>query len=399
MAYSCSTAPTAKVTFENVADVNRSEEMVELDLATLKSQMGVLNDASFVVYDASGNEIPSQITYDGKLIFQVEVGAMAKTTYKIKVGTPEKYESKVYGRQFPERLDDIAWENDRIAYRVYGPASQALDQKLYGYDVWTKSVTRMVLEERYKMDLDPAWRAKIAEVAKTDQAKADEMLRSVSFHVDHGTGMDAYNVGPTLGAGTLALMEKGKILYPYCYKDYEILEMGPLRLTVKLTYNPLTVADRNDVVETRTLTVDAGTQFVKTTVSYSNIKKSTPVVAGIVMAGAKGKQAKVSKKEGWATYADVDRLEEQGTIFVGTIFTAPARSAGIMPFVKDDPTFKGTGMTGHVSLIGEYIPNTDFVYYWGAAWEQYNVPTFEDWVALVESTSKAIKSPLVVTMN
>ncbi|MFR9594045.1 MAG: DUF4861 family protein, partial [Rikenellaceae bacterium] len=357
MAYSCSTVPTARLTFENTTDVDRVEEMVEVELATLKSSMGVMSDETFVVYSASGKEIPSQITYDGKLIFQVSVAPMSKSTYKIKVGTPAEYESKVYGRQFPERLDDFAWENDRIAYRVYGPASQVLDQKLYGYDVWTKSVTRMVLEERYKMDLDPVWRAKIAEVAKTDQAKADEMLRSVSFHVDHGTGMDAYNVGPTLGAGTLALMESGKILYPYCYKDYEILEMGPLRLTVKLTYNPLKVADRDDVVETRTLVVDAGTQFVKTKVSYSNIRKSTKVVAGIVMAGAKGKQAKVSKKEGFAAYADVDRLEEQGTIFVGTIFSAPARSAGIMPFVKDDPTYAGTGMTGHVSLIGEYIPN------------------------------------------
>ena len=29
------------------------------------------------------------------------------------------------------------------------------------------------------------------------------------------------------------------IVYPYCYKDCEILDNGPLRFTAKLVYNPL----------------------------------------------------------------------------------------------------------------------------------------------------------------
>ena len=43
------------------------------------------------------------------------------------------------GRQYPERLDDVAWENDRAAYRAYGPALQEKGARAFGYDIWTKS--------------------------------------------------------------------------------------------------------------------------------------------------------------------------------------------------------------------------------------------------------------------
>ncbi len=398
MAYSCSMTPTMKVTFENTTEVDRSEEMVELDIESVRSQLELAEGDAVVVYDASGTEIPSQITHDGKLIFQVDVKPTSKVTYKIKTGIPAEYESKVYGRKYPERLDDFAWENDRMAYRVYGPASQALDQKLYGYDVWTKSVPHMVLEERYRKDLDPAWRAEIAKVAETDQDKADEMLRSVSFHVDHGDGMDAYNVGPTLGAGTAALMSRGSILYPYCYETYEVLDNGPLRLTVNLRFGGVEVGRDENVIENRTIRADAGSQFNKTTIIYENLKRQTPIVAGIVMASSKSKQTKVSKEEGFAAYSDKDRDPSDGAIFVGTLFTTPAKSAGIMPFVSDNPA-QNSGMTGHVALIGNYDPKSEFVYYWGASWEKANIATFEEWTDLMSATSTMINNPLVVTMK
>ena len=42
---------------------------------------------------------------------------------------------------------------------------------------------RQVVEDRYDGDLN----------------------RGISYHVDHGNGMDCYAVGPTLGGGTAAL--------------------------------------------------------------------------------------------------------------------------------------------------------------------------------------------------
>lgn len=57
-------------------------------------------------------------------------------TYKITPGTPEAFKTIACGKQYPERVDDIAWENDRIAFRTYGPALQATGEKAYGCDIW-----------------------------------------------------------------------------------------------------------------------------------------------------------------------------------------------------------------------------------------------------------------------
>ena len=72
-----------------------------------------------------------------------------------------------------------------------------------------RSVSEPVVEDRYDGDLN----------------------RGISYHVDHGNGMDCYAVGPTLGGGTAALFPDSTIVYPYCYKDCEILDNGPLRFT------------------------------------------------------------------------------------------------------------------------------------------------------------------------
>ena len=117
---------------------------------------------------------------------------------------------------------------------------------------------------------------------KTDPKAADELYKSVSYHVDHGNGLDCYKVGPTLGGGTAALMVNDTIVYPYCYKTFEVLDNGPLRFTVKLTYNPL-IVNGDSVVETRLISLDAGSQLNKTVVTYDNLKETTPVVAGIVL--------------------------------------------------------------------------------------------------------------------
>ena len=37
-------------------------------------------------------------------------------------GTVALAQEEARGRFVPERRDDFAWENDRIAFRVYGPA-------------------------------------------------------------------------------------------------------------------------------------------------------------------------------------------------------------------------------------------------------------------------------------
>lgn len=58
---------------------------------------------------------------------------------------------RTFARFVPERLDDFAWENDRIAFRMYGPALQKLDGNKTGsgMDVWCKHVRQPVINSMY----------------------------------------------------------------------------------------------------------------------------------------------------------------------------------------------------------------------------------------------------------
>ena len=231
------------VTLGNSLKASRIE-MVEIDASVVRSRLGT---SEFIVTDADGREVASQQTYDGKLIFQAGIPAKGKSVYYIAKGTPSVYDNKVFGRQFPERVDDIAWENDRVAFRCYGPALQKSGERAWGYDVWNKRTSKLVVEERYRNELDPSLSAATRRLRELGHADlADDVYNAVSYHVDHGNGMDCYKVGPTLGCGTSALLvgKDRRIAYPHCYKEFQILDMGPLRFTVRLVYPAENMASR-----------------------------------------------------------------------------------------------------------------------------------------------------------
>ena len=83
-------ADKVKVTVSNSLSFARGDEYVELDVNALKSKLGT--DGSLVVTDADGREVASQLTYDGKLIFQVGVPAKGKSLYFVEAGTPSRDE-------------------------------------------------------------------------------------------------------------------------------------------------------------------------------------------------------------------------------------------------------------------------------------------------------------------
>lgn len=279
------------------------------------------------------------------------------------------------------------------------PALQATGERAFGYDIWVKSVAEPVVEKRYEGELNPETKARISELKKTDPKAADELYKSVSYHVDHGNGLDCYKVGPTLGGGTAALMVNDTIVYPYCYKTFEVLDNGPLRFTVKLTYNPL-IVNGDSVVETRLISLDAGSQLNKTVVTYDNLKETTPVVAGIVLHDPESSaQYKVSAEKGYVTYADPtdNPNNNNGTIFVGAILPT-AKDAKAVYFEEKEKNDLRGGADGHVLAIADYTPGSELVYYWGAGWSKYGFDTIEDWNAYIDEEASLKSEPLTVSI-
>ena len=396
---SCSQQQPVTVTVTNPLAIDRSGEMVEVSMAEISSKLQLPDTAQVIVLDENDLEVPYQVTYNDMLIFPTSVKASSTATYTIKPGNPKPVDVISCGRVYPERVDDIAWENDKIAFRTYGPALQATGERAFGYDIWVKSVAEPVVEKRYEGELNPETKARISELKKTDPKAADELYKSVSYHVDHGNGLDCYKVGPTLGGGTAALMVNDTIVYPYCYKTFEVLDNGPLRFTVKLTYNPL-IVNGDSVVETRLISLDAGSQLNKTVVTYDNLKETTPVVAGIVLHDPESSaQYKVSAEKGYVTYADPtdNPNNNNGTIFVGAILPTAEDAKAVYFEEKEKNDLRG-GADGHVLAIADYTPGSELVYYWGAGWSKYGFDTIEDWNAYIDEEASLKSEPLTVSI-
>ncbi len=357
-----------EIVVNNPATFDRTDEITEI----CADSITIAKAGEFIITDAEGREIPYQLTYDNRIIFPASVKASDKTIYTVMPGTPAPVDTIAWGRQFPERKDDMAWENDRSAYRAYGPALQQSGERAFGYDIWTKSVSKPVLEKRFALDKN----------------------EHISFHVDHGEGMDVYAVGPTLGGGTTALLDSlGNIVYPYCYQNYEILDNGPLRFTVRLDYGPVSVDGDTAVIEHRLISLDRGSWLNRTEVNYEGLSHVAKLTPGIVV--HKQNPEGYTLGEGYMAYADSteNAANGNGVIFVGVV---SPESKGYMYQQLAEPTGDAIG---HIIAPVDYENGKTFTYYWGSGWSKGGMPDTDTWNAYLKTFSESLKSPLKVTVK
>ena len=384
--------------------IHRVGEMVELEAATFPVEEG----RYLVIRNAENEEVPYQITYDGKLIFQIDIKAGDKACYTVSTSPlAPNFQTYACGRVYPERVDDVAWESDLIAYRAYGPALQQSGERAFGYDVWVKNNTDLpVVEARYAKELNPETKAKIAELRESgDVAAADALAASVSYHNDHGNGFDAYKVGPTLGGGATALlgtynMWRGtqKIYYPYCWAECEILDNGPLRFTARLTYNPTEVEGRV-LTEVRTISLDKGSFLNKTTVTYEGeeSEERLDVMAGIVLHEEEPRTL-IDKERYYVTYAEPVEAPDGGELYQAMYFPNGWSYAQKRTWHRGDDTPAGT--YGHLAVYTKPCVGESVTYYWGALWNKstlVNVATKEKFDKVVGKGVEAYCNPLEVT--
>lgn len=399
----CNESKTISVTVSNSLSLDRSNEMVELSVSDVSTKLALSDQGQFIITDAQGKEIPYQITSDEKVIFPATVAAGSNSVYTIKAGIPAEVSVLACGRYYPERVDDIAWENELGAYRTYGPALQKKGERAFGYDVWTKyNTTEPVVEARYALELNPETLAKIDSLNAVDPKAARELRAATSYHVDHGNGVDCYKVGPTLGGGTAALMVDGNIIYPYCYADYELLDNGPLRFSVKLAYHPMTVKENDEVVETRIITLDAGSYLNKTVVSYAGLNETTDVVTGIVLHETEGEAAYVTDAaKGFMSYVDPTDTPDidNGKVLVGAAFPGALKEAKPVYFSQEEKMKeRGNAADGHILAISDYQPGTNYTYYWGGAWTKAGMDAAK-WNKYLEEYAQKVRNPLTVTIE
>jgi len=385
-------AKDVTVTVRNDADVQR-QELVEIDAASVYKTLGIGKGEPFVVRNALNQEVASQVTYNGKILIDAAVRPSGTAVFTIAKGTPKPVKTFVCGKQYPERVDDVAWENDRTAYRVYGPALQRSGERAFGVDVWVKNTPDLEVDKRYVTELSN--HHKIQELKKAGKEKeALEMEQETTYHYDHGYGLDCYKVGPTLGGGAPALMDDKGLILPYCYKTYEILDNGPLRFTVKLVYNPARIGNDANVVEHRLLSLDKGSNFNRMEVWFDGLTAPRKLAAGVVIHSEDTKSVVLGKD--MVLYADpTDNPSKQNfQIYVGALF--PYGNVSTQRVADTEPV---NGAAGHAVGVTEYKPGDKFVYYFGSAWSKNDVRTFNEWKLRATETIDALRAPLKVTVE
>lgn len=397
----CSNGMVVEVS--NPVDLDRQAEIVEIDMDDVVEGLSLSEGETFIIKDHLNKELPYQITNDDKLIFPVCIPAGKTLDFAICKGVPSAYQTKACGNHYPGRDDDIAWENDIVGFRMYGHK----DDVASGYDVFVKRGTDLpVLPSFYAAEVSSsdAWKRYYELLENDEKAAFRFKMDSLSYHVDHGYGMDCYGVGPTLGAGVAALKDKGgNIIYPFCFDTFEILDNGPLRFALKLTYRPFSIDSDRDVVETRIITLDVGSHLNRTEVSYQNLTERKDIVAGIVLQDNKGNEIS-DAENGYIAYpapsinVDSTQVVDNGTIFVGHAYPDMVKEAGTFYFSTEESSMRN-GTKGHVLSISEYCPGESFIYYWGAAWDHFDMKSYDEWKDYLSDFSVQIRNPLKVTIR
>ena len=314
---------------------------------------------------AEGDIILDGITVkSGKQIGLSENPALFKH-YRVTVSGGTGFAGTVCGEIRSDRLDDLVWENEFSGYRAFGPALQANGEHNYGYDIFTKSVFRPVVHERYEKALGP---------------------EKISFHLDHGDGMDSYGVGPTLGCGTTALVDSsGNIVYPWCWKESEILENGPRRFQVRLTYSPV-VVNGLEVVEHRLITLDSGRRLNHVEVSYDGLDAPCPIVVGIVV-HAENPNGYYADDTVIATADLGDRnIGNNGEMYCGAVLPGGFERSGFEAFKEP----RGAAI-GHVLGYSTYVPGKPFIYYFGSGWSKAGISSLNEWIQLIRDKDLEIQ--------
>jgi hypothetical protein len=347
------------ITISNVSALARNEEIVEIPYAKLKGVTGPFR----LVDKQTGKEVPYQLAYEGTpqpqlLLVQVSIPAHGKVVISTKAGKPAIVTPRTHARFVPERKDDFAWENDLVAFRMYGAALEKFPaENAHGIDVWTKRTSELVVDKWYKTN---------------------------DYHHDNGQGLDYYHVGMTLGGGDIAPCLNDSIYYPRNYRTWKVLDSGPLRCTFQLGYEAWQVGNMT-VSAVKTISLDAGSQLNKMSVHYT-IKQgdSLPLVAGIVKRAAPG-TILLDEKAGTLGYWEPEHGAD-GVTALGLVL----------------PGNKGNMLVNHQHLLATAKAGASqpFVYYFGAAWNKAGrFTSAAQWFAYLQAFADKLAAPLEINVN
>ncbi|MCH8619769.1 DUF4861 family protein [Undibacterium sp. TS12] len=340
------------------------------------------------VKDKTGKVLPHQVTNVaplskdptgagiayGELIFQYNFAEGEKTANftveKIDTLIPV-FPQQAYARYVPERLDDFAWENDKIGHRTYGkalsaPAAPGSNKEVLrssGLDIWFKRVSYPVVDRWYNKGHD-------------------------HYHKDEGEGLDMYNVGRSRGAGGTGIWD-GKTLHTSDnYASWKVIANGPIRAVFELTYDNWDAAGVK-VAEVKRFTVDAGHYFdqIESTFNFSG---PTELIAALGLNKTptdKGQSPVIKLTQNLAEGSLQQWVEQASNGAIGIAIILPTAKA----YAEDNL---------NQLVLTPVSSGKPLRYYAGAAWDRASPYNSQDsWKQAVAAEAARIRHPLSIKLS
>jgi hypothetical protein len=306
------------------------------------------------------------------LLFQPKIDESSTKKFEVVLNTDTQSkvdEVSCYSRFVPERTDDYAWENNKVAFRTYGPVAQKMvEDKIKGgtltsgIDAWLKRVEYPVINKWYEK----------------------YTTGTGTYHKDTGEGLDNFHVGASRGIGGVAVKIDTAYFYSKNFISWKTITTGPIRTSFILTYDDWDAAG-NKITEVKHISIDYGSFLSKFVISVTGTKELS---TGITLHNNDGK-TEGNLKEGWIDYWQPLDDSEIGT---GIVF--PKNS--MISFEKY--------VVANKDLCNLYakvkVKDNKVTYYTGFGWKkQGEFTTKEAWEKYLGQFANKINNPLVVSIK
>ena len=226
-----------------------------------------------------------------------------------------------------DRKADIAWENDRAAFRIY--SQQVKNKVSSGVDYWAKRVDYPILASWYAKD-----------------------AAGGSYHEDDGEGCDFYNVGKNRGVGGIGVWTPEGLLVPEPYESFAINYSAADSLSFTVSY-PAIVTKDDSIVLRQTISMKLSAYYYRASVSAETASgNGITIAAGLSTFGA----PQISRDE---SNCSLNITEQMGDFTMGS------------SIVAKKSCFKGFASSGSDALVLLDLPaesSADF--FAGAAWSK-----------------------------
>ncbi len=376
-------APVKKIiVVRNTMDKDRKFETVSIAIDSLnfdntdgkKGRIVIMDDVIHKpilsqTIDSDGDGTDDTVLFQPAIKAKSEMSFSVSHTDSIAVTANDSI-ARCYSRFVPERTDDYAWENDRVAFRTYGPLAQKMvedDVKggtlSSGIDAWLKRVEYPIINKWYKKELE------------TDG----------SYHEDDGEGLDSFHVGSSRGVGGIAAKDGNAYHISKNFTSWKRLYNGPIRTSFVLTYADWDTNGKK-ISEEKHISLDYGSNLSKFEVA---IKGTDTISAGLTLHENEGTTS-VGEEGGWISY-----WEPHFDSKIGMGIVVP--DGNMIGHEKYE-----TGETDRSNLYADVKVNDEgkAVYYAGFGWKKSaQFMNQKEWENYLSDFSEKLQHPLVVEMR